>query len=107
MVFSVQQKEELLGDLVSCLQTDNEIQKIVVFGSFLLDENPSDLDVAIIQDSAQPYLPLALKYRRQTRSVSSRIPLDIVPVKQGAQSVFLSEIHKGKVIYEKRNRAVA
>ncbi len=107
MVFSVQQKKELLGDLVSCLQMDGEIQKIVVFGSFLFDENPNDLDVAIIQDSTQSYLPLALKYRRQTRSVSRRIPLDIVPVKQGAQSVFLSEIHKGKVIYEKRNSAVA
>ena len=107
MVFSVQQKEELLGDLVSCLQTDGEIQKIVVFGSFLLEGNPNDLDVAIIQDSTQPYLPLALKYRRQTRSVSSRIPLDIIPVKQGAQGAFLSEIHKGKVIYEKRDRTVA
>ena len=107
MVFSVQQKEELLGDLVACLQADGEIQKIVVFGSFLSDANPNDLDVAVFQDSTQPYLPLALKYRRQTRSISSRIPLDIVPVKQGAQSAFLSEIHKGKVIYEKRNRAVA
>jgi predicted nucleotidyltransferase len=107
MMFSVRQKDELLEDLVSCLQGDGEIRKIVVFGSFLSDANPNDLDVAVFQDSTQPYLPLALKYRRQTRSVSARIPLDIVPVKQGSQGAFLSEIRKGKVIYEKRSRAVA
>ena len=107
MVFSVQQKNGLLKELVSCLQVDSEIQQIVVFGSFLMDERPNDLDVAIIQDSTQSYLPLALKYRKQTRSVSKQIPLDIVPVKEGAQGAFFSEIKKGKVIYEKRNSAVA
>ncbi len=107
MVFSVHQKDELLEDLVACLQEDGEIQKIVVFGSFLSDANPNDLDIAVFQDSTQPYLPLALKYRRQTRSVSARIPLDIIPLRQGAQGAFLSEIRKGKVIYEKRSCAVA
>lgn len=107
MVYSAQQKEELLGGLVSCLRDDAEIHKIVVFGSFFENEQPNDLDVAIIQDSDLAYLPLALKYRKQTRSISQRIPLDIIPIKLGVGGAFLSEINKGRVVYEKRNSAVA
>ena len=97
-MYSVQQKNDLLGGLVSCLRDDSEIQQIVVFGSFLENEQPQDLDVAIIQDSDEAYLPLALKYRKQTRSISKTIPVDIVPVKLGAEGEFLSEIRKGKVM---------
>jgi predicted nucleotidyltransferase len=107
MVFSTQQKKDLLGGLVSCLRSDSEIQQIIIFGSFLDSDQPRDLDVAIIQDSDHSYLPLAMKYRKQTRSISKTIPIDIVPIKLGVEGVFLSEIRKGKVIYEKGNGALA
>jgi predicted nucleotidyltransferase len=78
MVYSVQQKSDLLVGLVSCLQDDSEIQQIIVFGSFFEKEQPQDMDVAIIQNSNESYLPLALKYRRQARSISKKIPIDII-----------------------------
>ena len=102
MILDVQQKERLKKDLVACLKDDSEIKKIVVFGSFISDREPQDMDVAVFQNSAEPYLPLALKYRRQARSVSKRIPIDILPLRSDADSDhFLSEIEQGETIYER------
>ncbi len=102
MILDIQQKESLKQDLISCLKDDNEIRKIVIFGSFISDMEPEDMDVAIFQDSNQSYLPLALKYRKQTRPVSRRIPLDIIPIRNTASSdVFLKEIGQGETIYER------
>jgi hypothetical protein len=79
-----------------------EVQKIVVFGSFLHSDNPHDLDVAVFQDSTESYLPLALKYRQKTRSIARRIPLDILPLKSWtSDDPFLAEVAQGEVVYER------
>jgi uncharacterized protein len=102
MRLSEQEKSALKRELVHCLQTEQEVRKIVIFGSFLHTDNPHDLDVAVFQDSTEPYLPLALKYRRKTRAIAQRIALDILPLKFQAQDdPFLAEIAKGEVIYER------
>ena len=94
-------KEALRRDLVASLHGEKEIRKIVIFGSFLRSEDPHDMDIAVFQDSSEAYLPLALRYRRKTRSISQRIPLDIIPLRVGVRgSSFLAEIEKGEVIYE-------
>ena len=102
MKFSTQQKNELKKELVSCLVPDKEIVKIVVFGSFVESENPNDMDVAVFQNSDEGYLPLAMKYRKRIRSVSKKIPIDIIPLKSQVKSdPFLFEIERGEVIYER------
>ena len=102
MLLSEQQKESLKQSLVDCLCAEKEIKKIVVFGSFVRSANPNDLDVAVFQDSNDNYLPLALKYRKKTRSIAREIPLDIFPVKAEAQeNFFIDEISRGEVIYER------
>jgi uncharacterized protein len=75
--------------------------KVVGFGSFLTSMTPNDLDVAIFQDSDEPYLPLAMKYRRLLRQIADQIPIDVIPIHPtAAGSQFLTEIQKGKVVYE-------
>ncbi len=102
MQLNEQEKSALKRELVHCLQTEQEVQKIVIFGSFLHTDNPHDLDVAVFQDSAESYLPLALKYRRKTRAIAQRIALDILPLKFQAQDdPFLAEIAKDEVVYER------
>jgi hypothetical protein len=102
MVLDTSHKLKIKQELAACLANDPEILRIVVFGSFNESESPDDMDVAIFQTSELPYIPLALKYRRQTRSISRRIPLDIVPVRPNAtNSPFLNEINKGETIYER------
>ena len=102
MRLNEQEKNALKRELVHCLRTEQEVRKIVIFGSFLHADNPHDLDVAVFQDSTEPYLPLALKYRRNTRAIAQRIALDILPLKFQAQDdPFLAEIAKGEVIYER------
>lgn len=104
MVVDITEKERLKKDLVSCLAGDSEIVRVVVFGSFLHSTTPSDMDVAIFQDSQEPYLPLAMKYRRQTRRMAARIALDIIPLRADAtQGPLLSEIHAGELLYERRS----
>lgn len=100
-MLSEEQKKTLRRELIGCLRGEREIRKIVIFGSFLDSNNPGDLDVAIFQDSSEAYLPLALKYRKKTRSIAQKISLDIIPLKMGGgESSFLSEIDQGEVIYE-------
>jgi hypothetical protein len=102
MVFDLKEKDTLKSELVSCLSKDREILKIVVFGSFLTSTSPSDMDVAIFQDSDESYVALAMKYRKQTRPVSRRIPLDIIPLRTGvASDPFLREIEFGETIYDR------
>ena len=102
MRLNAQEKDTLKRELVDCLHAEQEVQKIVIFGSFLSSDDPHDLDIAVFQDSAAPYLPLAMKYRRKTRSVARRIPLDILPLKsQTSDDPFLAEVAKGEVVYER------
>jgi len=94
-------KDELKREVANRLGQAREVRKIVVFGSFLASETPDDMDIAIFQDSTEPYLPLALKYRRMARTIAERIPLDIIPLRPGATGSFVDEINKGEVIYER------
>jgi uncharacterized protein len=102
MVATTQQKEQIMRDLAACLACEKEVCKVVVFGSFLTSMTPNDLDVAIFQDSDEPYLPLAMKYRRLLRRIADQIPLDVIPVRPtAAGGQFLAEIRKGEVVYER------
>lgn len=97
-----EEKESLKREIVASLCGEKEIRKIVIFGSFVRSENPNDLDVAVFQDSSEPYLPLAMKYRRKTREIARRIPVDIIPLKFGVRDPsFLAEIGEGEVVYER------
>jgi predicted nucleotidyltransferase len=101
MVLDVQQKQSLKEELVACLSEDKEIKRIVIFGSFVDSSSPEDMDVAIFQDSSEPYLSLAVKYRQQTRPVSRRIPLDIVPLRADvSDDPFLKAVERGETVYE-------
>ncbi len=103
MRLSPVEKEGIEVELAHCLRREKEVRKVVVFGSFLTHDDPADLDVAIFQDSSETYLPLAMKYRRLTRSIARRIPLDVIPVRFGvAGGQFLQEIQKGRVVYERQ-----
>ena len=96
------QKDLIKKDLVKCLEAEKEICRIVIFGSFLSSPDPHDLDVAIFQDSDEKYLPLAMKYRKKTRTVVHDIALDIFPLKADAKKeFFMDEIAQGEVIYER------
>jgi len=102
MILTEKQKDELKKELVSCLKSEVEVKKIVVFGSFIDSSEPLDLDVAVFQESDETYLPLAMKYRRKTRAIARRIPIDIFPVRLNVKDhTFLSEIDCGEVVYER------
>jgi uncharacterized protein len=102
MILNEAEKKLLKQALVNCLHEELEVRKIVIFGSFPFSDDPQDIDVAIFQDGPEDYLPLALKYRRKTRAIARRIPLDILPLKMNAASdSFLPEVERGEVIYER------
>lgn len=95
-------RNEIKRDLRESLKQEEEIDKIVIFGSFLANKEVNDIDIAIFQHSDKSYLTLALKYRKLTRSISKRIPLDILPIMSNTSgSVFLQEIETGELIYER------
>ncbi len=102
MKISLQEKKGIKRELVNSLKDEKEIVKVVIFGSFTSSDKPNDIDVIIFQNSNQPYLPLALKYRKKTREISRKIPLDIIPVMSTASiESFPFDITEGEVIYEK------
>jgi len=84
-------KETIKREIVQCLSGEREIKKIIIFGSFLKFNKPADIDIAIFQESKESYLSLAMKYRKLTRTVSKKIPLDIIPIRPDASdSSFLT-----------------
>jgi predicted nucleotidyltransferase len=85
IMFTEQEKEFLKQRLIGSLRTEKEVCRIVVLGSFVNSDDPHDIDVAVFQDSDEKYLPLAMKYRRKTRDITSIIPMDILPLKAGVQ----------------------
>ena len=102
MILREREKDEVKRALAAALSHEDEVRRIVVFGSFLDSDNPHDIDVAVFQDSNEKYLPLALRYRRDVRAVSCKIPIDIVPLKADVtDDPFLKQIEKGETIYEK------
>ncbi|OHB79290.1 MAG: hypothetical protein A2Z25_16540 [Planctomycetes bacterium RBG_16_55_9] len=103
-----EQKQLVKQHLVSSLKTEGEVCRIVIFGSFVTSDDPHDLDVAVFQDSDEKYLPLAMKYRRKTRYIARMIPMDILPLKSGVEGdMFLDEIERGEVIYERADENMA
>jgi predicted nucleotidyltransferase len=104
MYLNNENKEEIKRQVIASLKSELEIQKIIIFGSYLNSDNPKDIDIAIIQDSEQPYLSLALKYRKLMRKLAKRIPLDVIPINsESPANWFLDEINSGELIYERRN----
>ncbi|MHC4519399.1 MAG: nucleotidyltransferase domain-containing protein [Planctomycetota bacterium] len=101
-MLTVEQKKAIKDQLTQTLSGEREVCRIVIFGSFLHCDDPHDLDVAVFQDSAEGYLPLALKYRRKTREIARIIPIDIIPLKaSGKDGFFLDEIEQGETVYER------
>lgn len=95
-------KKELLKDKIrDALIKEPEIQRIVLFGSFLRSSTPNDIDVAIFQNSDRNYITLAMKYRKLLRNISKIIPVDILPIKSETKNFFIEEIEKGETIYER------
>lgn len=99
-------KIKIKKQIVDSLNGQEEIEKIIIFGSFNNSETPNDIDIAVIQNSSENYLTLAMKYRKLIRNVRRdlEIPIDIFPIDKKNQSSYLfNEIASGEVIYEKRN----
>lgn len=95
-------KNIIKQEIIRSLSKENEINKIVIFGSFVESDDPNDIDVAVYQDSDGSYLSLAMKYRKLTRRISRQIPIDIIPIKTGvSDNSFLSEIEAGELIFER------
>lgn len=102
MLLTEADKRRIKRELAERLGREGEVCKVIIFGSFISSAEPRDVDVAVFQDSAEGYLPLAMKYRRLTRSVAAKIPLDIVPLKATVEAgAFAPEIDQGEVIYER------
>jgi len=96
------EKAALKREVVQCLAGEPGVVRVVVFGSFLTSSAPTDMDVAVFQEGTEPYLELALRYRRRLRSVARRIAVDVVPVRPSPlPTAFMKEIEKGEVVYER------
>ena len=101
MHISDNQKESIKRQITEKLSKEQEIQKSVLFGSFIKSDDPDDIDIAIFQTSEEKYLPLSLKYRKLVRDIAKIFPVDIIPLKANANGAFLNEIEAGEVIYER------
>jgi len=97
-------KVEVKSKIVDSLKGQKEIDKIIIFGSFNKSDSPNDIDIAVIQNSSENYLTLALKYRKLIRIISKEIPVDIFPiVEKNNNGFFASEVASGEVIYARGN----
>jgi len=97
-------KTQLKKQIIDSLKNQKEIERIIIFGSFNKIDSPNDLDIAVVQNSSESYLPLALKYRKLIRHLSKEIAIDIFPiVNENENSFFKTEVESGEVIYARGN----
>lgn len=99
-------KKDVKKIIVDSLKGQEEIERIIVFGSFNESDTPNDIDIAVVQNSNDNYLTLALKYRRLIRSIPKAfgIAVDIFPVlEKNNNTFFAKEISSGEVIYARGN----
>ena len=101
MMISVRQKELIKNKIKEQLAGQREIEKIVLFGSFVRSNEPNDIDIAVFQTSTKSYLSLALKYRKLLRETAKILPIDVIPLKLNVSGLFLHEIESGEMIYER------
>ena len=97
-------KVEVKNKIVDLSKAQKEIEKIIIFGSFNKNDSPNDIDIAVIQNSSESYLNLALKYRKLIRIISKEIAVDIFPIlEKNNNGFFTSEVASGEVIYARGN----
>ena len=102
MNLPAEMKEDLKKEVVNLLSAFTEVQRIVIFGSFVSSDDPHDLDIAVFQDSDETYYPLAMKYRRTLRPVARKIPLDVLPIRPNPdEGLLMRMIRDGEVVYER------
>jgi uncharacterized protein len=102
MIWTDTEKQSVKRIVIEQLKDEPEVQRIVVFGSFLDSLEPNDLDIAVFQTTSERYLPLAMKYRRKLDGLAGSIALDVIPLRVNApRGYFTDEIEKGEVIYER------
>ncbi len=94
-------KEKIKYQIKNILSKEKEIQKIIIFGSFIDSETPNDIDIAVFQNSDEQYLGLSMKYRKLMRDLIAIIPYDIIPIKTTATGSFLNDIEAGEIIFER------
>ncbi|MDP2301448.1 MAG: nucleotidyltransferase domain-containing protein [Ignavibacteria bacterium] len=93
-------KTEIKKRIVDSLRGQKEIEKIIIFGSFAQSDLPNDIDIAVVQDSSENYLTLALKYRKLVRNISKEIAIDVFPIlRKNSNLFFINEVASGEVIY--------
>ncbi len=97
-------KIELKSKIVNSLKGQKEIERIIIFGSFNRSDSPNDIDIAVVQNSSDNYLTLALKYRKLIRNITKEIAVDIFPIVGKNENVFFkNEVETGEVIYARGN----
>ena len=102
MFLTQQEKAAIKRELAEALSPEAEVQRVIVFGSFLTSSTPHDLDLAVFQNSDDEYLTLAMRYRRNLRPIARRIPIDVIPLKSNATAdPFLQQIERGETVYER------
>ncbi len=101
MKVSKKQKEKIKAQIKNLLSNEQEIQKIIIFGSFVTSDTPNDIDIAVFQNSNDKYLPLSMKYRKLMRGMATTISYDIIPVQPDATGSFLEDIEAGEIIFER------
>ena len=96
---SKQQKEFIKSQIRDILSNEQEVQKILIFGSFIKSDTPNDIDIAVFQNSKGGYLTLSMKYRKLLRTLIATIPFDVIPINPDAAGGFLDHIKDGDVIF--------
>ena len=93
-------KETIKREVAQRLSEHPEVERVVIFGSFLQSDQPGDLDVAVFENSDEPYVTLAMRYRKSLRSIAREFPIDVVPLRTGGSEPLLMEgIDEGEEVY--------
>jgi len=104
--------DKILKRIVDLLSKDKDINKIIVFGSYLKNkEKASDIDLLIEGNFKGRIIERRMRIYDILDEIHGKIAIDIIPLTQSEinellkkGSIFIGEILKeGKVVYERNN----
>jgi predicted nucleotidyltransferase len=101
MYLTNKEKINIQNEIIKKISPFKEVEKIIIFGSFVKSNNPNDIDVAVFQNTQENYMTLSLRYRKSLRDIAKQIPMDLLPVRPNPSGYFLNEIIGGDIIYER------
>ena len=102
----MQTQQEIIDRIVKILSKDENIDKILFFGSYLVNGKPYEVSLIIFEKESPNYLISQFHYEKLLKEVAQGLILNILPVNSAQAEMSLNRrLEDALCIYQKKETA--